>query len=250
MGMRLAVISDVHGNLTALEAVIRDLRRVSPDLVVQAGDLVANGLRPAQVLDRVRELGWPGVLGNTDEMLWRPEQFAELEARMPKLRVQLSVLFHTLAPATLARLGKGHLEWLRGLPRAWNMGNVAIVHAAPQDLWRAPLVDSRDSELKETYRDLGADVVCYGHIHRPFVRSLVGFKVCNTGSVGMPYDGDPRASYLIVDDGRPEIRRVEYDLAQEINQLRASDYPLKEWLAEILGSGTYSRPPEPGLTAA
>jgi len=69
--MRLAVISDIHGNLTALEAVIADLKTVEVDLVAHGGDLVANGARPAQVIDIIRELGWPGVCGNTDEMLWR-----------------------------------------------------------------------------------------------------------------------------------------------------------------------------------
>ena len=71
--MRFAVVTDIHGNLTALEAVIADLEQVGPDLVVQGGDLVAGGHRPVEVLDRVRDRGWPGVQGNTDEMLWKPK---------------------------------------------------------------------------------------------------------------------------------------------------------------------------------
>lgn len=67
--MRVAVISDVHGNLTALAAVLADLRDTSPDLVVHAGDLAANGSSPAEVIDVIRDLKWPGVHGNTDEML-------------------------------------------------------------------------------------------------------------------------------------------------------------------------------------
>ena len=72
--MRLAVISDIHGNLTALEAVLKDLAVTSPDLVVHGGDLVLNGSSPAEVVDLVRTLGWPGVVGNTDELLWNPER--------------------------------------------------------------------------------------------------------------------------------------------------------------------------------
>ena len=64
--MRLAVLSDIHGNLAALEAVLADLKAMSVDLVVHGGDLVANGARPAQVVDIIRELSWPGVCGNTD----------------------------------------------------------------------------------------------------------------------------------------------------------------------------------------
>jgi putative phosphoesterase len=75
--MRIAVVSDLHGNLAALEAVAEDLERERVDLVVHGGDLVTTGPRPAEVLDRVRELGWAGVVGNTDEMLWDASARAE-----------------------------------------------------------------------------------------------------------------------------------------------------------------------------
>jgi diadenosine tetraphosphatase ApaH/serine/threonine PP2A family protein phosphatase len=68
--------------------------------------------------------------------------------------------------------------------------------------------------------------------------------VCNAGSVGSPYDGDPRSSYLLVTDGEPEIRRVEYDMEKEVNRLLASDYPQKEWIAELRRRGAYVPPPE------
>ncbi len=73
--MRLAVVADIHGNLTALEAVVESLKADRPDLVVQAGDMAVNGPRPGEVVDLVRSLGWRGVIGNTDEMLWvhRPD---------------------------------------------------------------------------------------------------------------------------------------------------------------------------------
>ena len=67
--MRLAIISDIHGNLTAVEAVIRDLEKTTPDLVLHGGDLVVGGPRPAQVVDCIRQVGWAGVVGNTDEVL-------------------------------------------------------------------------------------------------------------------------------------------------------------------------------------
>lgn len=81
--MRLAILSDIHGNLTALEAVLADLETIGVDLVVHGGDLVANGARPAPVTDIIRGLAWPGVCGNTDEMLWQPDLLAELESKAP-----------------------------------------------------------------------------------------------------------------------------------------------------------------------
>lgn len=69
--MKVAIVSDVHGNFSALEAVISDLEALQPDLVVHGGDLALNGPRPAECIDRIRELGWPGVVGNTDQALWR-----------------------------------------------------------------------------------------------------------------------------------------------------------------------------------
>src|SRR4030095_11773871 len=72
--VRIAVVSDIHANLTALEAVVADLERQRPDLVVQGGDLISGGSRPAESVDRVRDLTWPGVHGNTDEMVWAPDR--------------------------------------------------------------------------------------------------------------------------------------------------------------------------------
>jgi predicted phosphodiesterase len=89
--MRVAVVSDIHGNLTALEAVLVDLRRTAPDAVISGGDVATSGYRPAQVIDRIRELGWPGVHGNTDELLWAPERFCQVVRAAPKLRPEIHV---------------------------------------------------------------------------------------------------------------------------------------------------------------
>jgi predicted phosphodiesterase len=76
--MRVAVLSDIHGNLTAFQAVLSDLRRVSPDLVLHGGDLSDGGSSPIEILDAIRGLGWAGVMGNTDEMLVRPDSLARI----------------------------------------------------------------------------------------------------------------------------------------------------------------------------
>ena len=240
--MRLAVVSDIHGNLAALEAIIADLEVVSPDQVVQAGDVAAIGPRPAEVVDRLRELEWPGVVGNTDEMLWDDSKRAEQERRAPKLHNWLRVLFEDLAPWAQERLGEDRLVWLRALPREWRHDNVLAVHASPADLWRAPMPDANDDELRGTFGDQGARLIVYGHVHRPFVRQLPDLTIANSGSVGLPYDGDWRPSYLLVDDGIPEVRRLEYDVEREVYDLATTGFPLQAWLEAVQRTGRFSQP--------
>lgn len=239
--MRVGIISDIHGSLTALEAVIADLQTTSPDLVLQGGDLVVGGARPAEVIDRIRELGWAGVVGNTDEVLWAPEKFEEQVKRAPKLRELLEILFHDFA-ATRERLTDEHVRWLQALPPVWRNEEIALTHASPGDLWQAPMSDCDPQQLIATYSGLGSAVAVYGHIHRPYVRQVPGFMVANSGSVGMPYDGDPRASYLLIEDGNVTIRRVDYDVEAEIQQLHSSGYPRAAWLAEIRRQAKYVPP--------
>ena len=240
--MRLAVVSDIHGNLAALEAVVADIQRNKPDLVVQAGDVAVLGPRPAEVVDRLRELGWPGVAGNTDEMLWDPSVRAEQERRAPKLRSWLDVLFGVLAPWALERLGDERLRWLRSLERERREGRLLIVHASPTDLWRAPMPDAGDRKLVETYGGRGAGLATYGHIHRPFVRVMPGLTVANVGSVGVPWDGDWRPSYLLIEDGQAVVRRIDYDLERERRDLVESGFPLAEWLEAVQRTGRFIRP--------
>ena len=122
--------------------------------------------------------------------------------------------------------------------------NLALMHASPGNLWRAPMGTAEDAELEKTYSQMNAGIVVYGHIHRPFIRNVGNIMVCNTGSVGASYDGDPRASYLLIDDGKPTVRRLAYDLEKEVGRLLASDYPYKEWIAETRRKGSYVPPPE------
>jgi len=239
--MRLAIVSDIHGNLTAFEAVLADLKTTSPDLVVHGGDLVMGGPRPAEVVEHIRGLGWAGVVGNTDEVLWAPEQFERQVERAPKLRNLLEILFHDFT-ATRDRISDDQLRWLQALPPDWQNHGVALLHASPGDLWQAPMPECEDQQLVSTYGAIGAGTVIYGHIHRPYVRSVSGMVVANSGSVGMPYDGDPRASYLLIEDGSVAIRRVEYDVEAEIQVLAASGYPRAAWLSEIRRHGKYVAP--------
>ena len=242
--MRIAIFSDVHGNLTALEAVVADLRQQKPDVVFHGGDLAYGGCGAAEVIDLIAGEGWAGVVGNTDEMLWSDARRADLEARAPKLKPLFRLLFETFAPATRRLIGESRLAWLQGLPAELRHEDVVLLHASPGNLWRAPMDTAEDAEMESTYKGLNAPIVVYGHIHRPFVRRVGEMTACNSGSVGLPYDGDPRASYLLIDQGRPAVRRVAYDVEKEVERLLKSDYPRKEWLAEMRRRGAYVAPPE------
>jgi putative phosphoesterase len=239
--MRTAIVSDIHGNLTALEAVLADLRLSSPDAVLHGGDLAANGPHPAAVVDRIRDLGWLGVRGNTDEMLWSPEDLTKLATKFPKLQ-RIWAAFEEMIPWTRTSLGEDRIRWLQTLPYLQRQGAVAILHASPNDLWQAPLPGASDLELQSIYQSLEVPITVYGHIHRPYVRHLEGMTIANTGSVSLSYDGDPRASYLLLDGPDVTIRRVEYDLEREVDALLHSRLPHARWLCQILRTGRYQQP--------
>jgi predicted phosphodiesterase len=236
---RLAIVSDVHGNLTALEAVISDIARRGVDAVVHGGDLAVGGCQPAEVIDRVRELEWPGIVGNTDELLWRPEERQTQERKAPQLRALLNVLFDQCAPVTREWLGDDRMAWLRRLPDEHAEDGMVLLHASPGDLWRAPPPSAPASELTDTYGPYGTRTVVYGHIHLPYVRELDRFSVANSGSAGSPFDADPRASYLLLEHGQVEIVRVEYDIEREVELLMRSGYPDAPRIADMRRAGTF-----------
>jgi putative phosphoesterase len=239
--MRVAIVADIHGNRRAFEAVLAGLREVAPDLIVHGGDLAYGGTHPAEIIDQIRALGWPGVRGNTDEMLWAPESLTEFAAKQPKLGPLLARI-QDLIPPTLARIGEERLRWLEGVPEQYSGEGFSLVHASPGDLWRAPMPDASDDELQSTYAPLRAPIVVYGHIHRPYIRRVQGLTVANTGSVSQSYDGDRRASYLVIDGESVTIRRVEYDVESEAKELVRSGLPHAEWMAKILLAGQYVPP--------
>jgi putative phosphoesterase len=239
--MRVAIVSDIHGNRRAFQAVLADLRQVAPDLVVHGGDLAAGGAHPADIIDQLRALAWPGVCGNTDEMLWAPERLAEYAAANPKIAPLLARVQETIPP-TLASIGEERLRWLEELPPRYSQPGFSLVHASPDNCWRAPMPNASDDELRSTYASLRAPIVVYGHIHVPYIRRLPGMTVANTGSVSQSYDGDRRASYLVIDGETITIRRVEYDVESEAEELLRSGLPHADWLARILLAGKYCPP--------
>lgn len=240
--MRIAVVSDIHGNRTALTAVLADLHQVSPDLIIHGGDLAASGSHDAEVVDQIRALGWPGVLGNTDEMLWAPDRLNALGSQSPALKNLLATL-KGMIPIMRASLGEERVQWMKSLPRRYSNQSVTVVHASPDDCWKSPMPEASDEELESVYVGLNSPIVAYGHIHRPFIRQLKAFTVANSGSVSLAYDGDPRAKYLLINDHNITIRHVEYDIEKAVEDLKNSGLPYADWLIRVLRAGRYV-PPE------
>ena len=244
--MRIAVLSDIHGNRTAFKAVLGDLKRTSPDLILHGGDLADAGANASEIVDQIRDLGWHGVVGNTDEMLFRPlslEEFASQSSAPPSLWAAV----RETAAWTRTMLGEERLAWLGTLPHVQIQGPLALVHASPESSWRAPAPEASDGELESVYAPLGKPIAVYGHIHRPYIRKLPNTEirdclVINTGSVSLSYDGDCRASYLLLDGHSASIRRVEYDLEKELKALSTCGMPHADWIAKTLSTGCAQMP--------
>ena len=227
----------------AFEAVLADIRKTSPDVVLHGGDLADSGSSPVAVVDSIRELGWQGVRGNTDEMLFDPQSLQTFASQYPNLQ-HLFELVEEMASVTRAALGEDRLDWLRTLPLLHVDADrgMALMHASPETPWHAPTPEASDTELESVYGFIGMPLVVYGHIHRAFVRKLLSLTVANAGSVGLSYDGDRRASYLLIDDTSVEIRRVEYDVAAEVRSLSCCGLPHADWVASLLEKGAYQMP--------
>jgi predicted phosphodiesterase len=239
--MRIAVVSDIHGNQTAFEAVLADLRQTSPDLILHGGDLPHGGASPAEIVDRIRDLGWHGVVGNADEMLFAPDTLEEFAAQS-SAPASLWDAVRKTAVWTRSALGQARLAWLRELPRVQLHGPMALVHASPLTTWRAPEPEAGDGEFESVYKPLEKSLVIYGHVHRGFVRSVSGMVVANSGSVSLSYDGDRRTSYLLLDGSTPSIRRVEYDVDRELKALSTCGVPHSAWIAKMLATARPQMP--------
>jgi predicted phosphodiesterase len=240
--MRIAIVSDIHGNRRAFDAVLADLREVAPDLIVHGGDLSSGGAQPAEIIDQLQSLGWPGVCGNTDQMLYTPNRLTEFAATQPQFAGVFQRVADTI-PWTVEKLGTHRLRWLEKLPMRYVREDLTLIHASPNDCWRAPLPNATDDEFHKVYASSNAKTVVYAHIHVPFIRHFAEWTIANTGSVSQSYAGDTRACYLVIDGKKLTTRRVEYDAQAEADDLLKSGVPHAAWSAKILLAGKYV-PPE------
>jgi putative phosphoesterase len=237
--MRLAFISDIHGNANALDAVLQDIKDRKVDKVYVLGDLCYRGPEPQRALGLVRSLNTSVIKGNADEWVVRgvnqgevPEQALEM---MNKERDWIC-----------SHLNEESIDYLRSLPTELNLEvegmKIHAYHATPTSLFDVVLPDEKEEALSAKMMTENAELYIYAHIHRPYIRYINGKCIMNIGSVGLPFDGVKKSSYALVDlkenSFQTSIIRVAYDTNQTINQFQQSDYPNKEQLIKILQNAT------------
>jgi putative phosphoesterase len=225
---RLAALSDIHGNATALEAVLADIARAKPDAVLVAGDLVVNGPEPALVVDVLRALPAATTLivqGNTDIAV---ADF-DYAAAYPQFADGVPDAYVDAAEWTHDTLGAERLDWLRRLPaerRIWAGDTLVLVcHASPGSQ-TAGLDQSLDPTVTiERVVRTDARVIVCGHTHHPEVRDLGWKIIVNDGSAGYVFDGDPTASWALIDihEGAvtAELKRTPFDALSVANAISA-----------------------------
>lgn len=228
--MRVAVLSDVHGVLPALEAVLADPEAAAADRIVLTGDIAA-GPQPVETLDLLRSLGdrvvW--VRGNADREL------------VTLARGGGTTIPDPVAPWAAAQLRPDQVDLLAGLPLTAvlepdGLGPTVFCHATPRDDEEVVLVDSRPARWAEVFDGLGAEitgVVC-GHTHMPFARLVDRRVVVNPGSVGMPYGGAGAHWALLGGPGRVSLRVTPFDLDEACARIAAeSTYPAAAEFADF-----------------
>jgi putative phosphoesterase len=236
--MRLAIISDIHANLHALEAVWQDLEQQHPEAVYCLGDLVGYGAYPNEVVAFIRERQVPTIMGNYDEGVGFDLPDCGCVYRDPEL----------------ARLGDVSLLWsrehtsgenkqyLQGLPLQIRLPDgrptLLLVHGSPRKMNEYLYEDRPRATFERIAAVAAADVLLFGHTHLPYQKKVDKVLFVNTGSVGKPKDGDRRAGYVILEMGRRpriEFRRVEYDVAAAAGAVRSSGLPPR--FADMLETG-------------
>lgn len=265
---RIALFSDVHANLVALEAVLANIDAAGLTEVYCLGDLVGYGPDPSGVVERIRSLGIPTIRGNYDEGVGtrRGECGCYYATEQAKADGAASYTFTDKA------LDDADHEWLATLPTEIRLehesARILLTHGSPRKINEYLLLDRQDAQLVRLAEQAEADVVCIGHIHIPYHRVMTaedgrGIHYVSSGSAGKPKDGDPRAGWVELvlgtkaevnkacpDDhaagpvGTPggkrvwlgaTVHRVDYDIEQVARAVVAAGLPAR--LAEALRTG-------------
>jgi len=235
--VKLAIISDVHGNMDALQAVLDDAREQGVGSFINLGDMVGSGAYPEEVVRALSGDHFVSVAGNFDlKVLKRSRSSKRPEARSVK---------ETIIAAAAGELSEESLKFISNLPKELRLDvcgkRLLLVHASPGGPREILGPDVPEERLRELGRIADADIVLVGHSHRAFVRRVDGVLFANPGSVGRPVDGDPRASYAVMSTGdfSVDLRRVEYDVEAAVQALREKGLP--EEVGETLRRGISGR---------
>lgn len=223
--MKIALISDIHANLQALEAVWDDAQAQSPDEIYCLGDLVGYGANPNETIEFIRAMNIPTIMGNYDNGVGHDLDScgcAYTDKRLERLG-ELSIWW-----------SRGHTteqnkEYLQSLPQELRLredGNdILLVHGSPRSLHEYLPEERPTATFERIAKVADCDIMLFGHTHIPYQKQAADTLFINTGSVGRPKDGDPRAGYVILEGRDVEFRRVEYDMETAAKAIRASDLP-------------------------
>ena len=245
--MKVALISDIHANLPALEAVLNDIGLRNVDATYHLGDLVGYAPWPNEVVERIVREGIPGVAGNYDSTVATDYKHCGCRYEDPK-QEELSHVSYAwtrehVTPQTKRALGALPFRIdLRPLGGHIAGPTLTLIHGN-QTLNTVYVTEDRpDDFLRKMATGVGGrsgDVVAYGHTHLPYHRVIDGVHFVNTGSVGRPKDGDPRAGYVVLTlgPGEPNVEfiRVKYDVTKAAEAIRTTDLPAD--FADFLEAG-------------
>ena len=246
---RLAVFSDIHGVSQALDAVRDAIAAAAPDVIAVAGDYAVNGPDPAAVIDGIRELETRGALvvaGNTDIAV------ADFDygAAYPWLGDGVPESTRSAVEWAHEAIGSERVDWLRRLPaerrfRADDGTLVLVPHASPGSQTAGFDLGLDESVFMERLGRTDARVICCGHTHVPEVRDFGWKVVVNAGSAGYIFDGEPTASWALVDivDGvvTAEIKRIPFDMLAAADAVAARGLPGDVYRAATIRTGKLVR---------
>lgn len=228
----LALLSDVHGNHLALEAVLADLEARGVRRIYCLGDLVGYGPAPEQVVSRIRKSGITTILGNYDEgIAWEKGDcgcyYPDQEAK------RVGALSYAFTAAAVSAQSKAYL---RSLPRELHVTlagkKVHLVHGSPRRINEYLLADREERTFLRLAEKEPDDVLAFGHTHVPWHHYYGKVLFVNAGSVGRPRDGDPRAAYVLLHSSagsslEVEVRRVVYDVETVVEETLKAGLPAR-----------------------
>jgi len=233
--MKIAIFSDVHANIQALETVWDDLQRQDPDEVYCLGDLVGYGANPNEVVEFIRDKNVPTIMGNYDNGVGLDLDNCGCKYTNPRLE-HLGELSIWWSRGHTSQINKNYLQALPKEIRLTDRGqNVLLVHGSPRSLHEY-LPEQRPAVTFERIAKVAeCDIMFFGHTHIPYEKRVGETLFVNTGSVGRPKDGNPRAGYVVLEEGEVEFRRVTYEVEAAAQAIRASDLP--DYYADELLAG-------------
>lgn len=235
--MRIGVLSDIHANLPALEVVLDDAGRQRLDAIFCLGDLVGYGAFPNEVVELMRSSGIPTIMGNYDDGVGFDREECGCAYRDPdeKARGQQSLLW------TREHTTETNKAFLRGLTsqirRDLDGRRGLLVHGSPRRMNEYLFEDRPLSSFRRLGSSSEADLIVFGHTHRPYIKSVDGVTFVNAGAVGKPKDGDWRACYAVLDTAAAslvEFVRLPYDIGKAMRALREADGLPNEFADDLL----------------